>query len=105
MTIRPLQGQVLLYMDAPEIQSNGVHIPEMAQERSQIGEVRKLGIWKQNKRGSLIAYEVQPGDKVLVNARSGRWLHGERERLKLVPASQLLAIVSSNEAERKYGTD
>lgn len=93
MTIRPLQGQVLIYMDAPEAMSaGGVHVPEISQERSQIGEVRKLGIWKQNRKGNLIPYEVRPGDKVVVDVRSGRWLHGERERLKLVPMENILAV-------------
>lgn len=92
-SIRPLQGQVLVYMDASEAMSNGgVHVPEISQERAMVGEVRKLGIWKQNRKGNLIPYEVRPGDKVVVDARSGRWLHGERERLKLVPMENILAV-------------
>lgn len=92
MTIRPLQGQVLIYMETPEAVSNGIHIPQTSQSRSQVGEVRRLGIWEQDKAGNLVSFPVKPGDKVVVDARSGRWLHGERERLKLVPARDILAV-------------
>ena len=92
MKIRPLQGHVLVYMDPPQTESNGIHIPEIAQSRSEVGEVRKFGIWRQNKSGALIPYPVKPGDKVVVNARSGRWLHSERERLKIVPMEKVLAV-------------
>lgn len=91
-SIRPLQGCALLYMDMPETIVNGIHIPEVAQERAMVGEVRKLGIWKQDKTGNLVAYEVKPGQKVIVDARSGRWLHSELERLKLVPVKDILAV-------------
>jgi len=92
MKIRPLQGHVLVYMDPAETQSGGVLIPETAQSRSQVGQVRKLGIWRQNKAGNLVPYPVKTGDRVVVNARSGRWLHSERERLKLVPMDKVLAV-------------
>jgi|SRR6185369_1457037 len=94
--IRPLQGEVLVYMDAAETSQNGIIIPEKHQERSEFGEVRRLGIWKQNKRGVLIQFPVQPSDRVMIRAASGRWLHSERERLKLVQADDILAIVEKD---------
>jgi chaperonin GroES len=92
MKIRPLQGHVLVYMDPPENQSGDIHIPETAQSRSQVGQVRTLGIWRQNRAGNLVPYPFKAGDRVVVNARSGRWLHSERERLKLVPMEKVLAV-------------
>lgn len=94
--IRPLQGEVLLYMEsAKAVSDGGVMIPEKHQERPQFGEVRRLGIWPQNKRGWLIPFPVAPGDRVLVRPASGRWLHSDKERLKLVNATDIIAIVEA----------
>lgn len=87
-------GAVLIYMDAPDASSTcGIIIPEQHQQRSIYGEVRAFGIWKLNKRGALVPFPVQSGDRVVVRAASGRWLHSERERLKLVNADDILAVV------------
>lgn len=92
--IRPLAGEVLIYMDASEeVSGGGIVIPEKHQERSQFGQVRRLGLWKQSRRGSLVPFEVKPGDRVLIRPAVGRWLHSERERLKLVPCEHIEAIV------------
>ena len=95
--IRPMMGEVLLYMDAAdEASDGGILIPEKHQERSKFGEVRRLGIWKVNRKGALIPFPVQPGDRVMVRAASGRWMHSEKERLKLVSADDILAIVEKD---------
>ena len=94
MKIRPKQGEVLVYMDAAEaVTDSGVLIPEQAQKRSDRGQVRALGIWRMDKRGRLISYSVKPGDHVIVSARRGRWMHSEKERLKLVDSDDILAVI------------
>jgi len=94
MKIRPKQGQALIYMDASEsVTDGGVLIPEQAQQRSDKGQVRALGIWRMDKRGRLISYSIKPGDRVVVSVRRGRWMHSERERLKLVDADDILAVI------------
>jgi len=95
--IRPLQGEVLVYMDPPDASKDGIVIPEKHQERSQFGEVRRMGIWRQAKKsGALIPYTVKPGDRVMIYANSGRWLHSEQERLKLVPEDRILAVLEKD---------
>ncbi len=99
--IRPLMGQVLIYVDAPEtVSAGGIAIPQQAQGTEQYGDtitgqVRSLGIWPLSKNGNLIPYDVKPGDRVLLCAGSGRWLKGNRERLKIVPADSILALVGA----------
>lgn len=96
MKLRPLQGQVLVKMDPQEsVTDGGILIPDAHQEKAQIGTVLKHGIWKQFNDGSLKPFPVKRGDRVLVNRRMGRWLHGEKERLKLVPMEFVLAVVES----------
>lgn len=93
--LRPLQGQVLVRMDAQEsITNGGIHIPAKHQEKATTGTVLRHGIWKQNKLGNLIPFPVRRGDKVVVNKRMGRWIHGEGKRLKLVPMEYVLAIIN-----------
>lgn len=94
--IRPLKGEVLIYMDAPDDLIGSLHVPEKHQERSRFGEVRRLGIWRQNRRGALISFPVTPGDRVFVRAGSGRWMHSEKERLKLVNSDDILAILEKD---------
>lgn len=96
MNLRPTQGMVLVRMDPQESVTNGgIAIPEQSQEQAQFGVVIKHGIWKQFNDGSLKPFPVRRGDRVLINKRMGRWLHGERERLKLVPMEFVLAIVEN----------
>ena len=103
--IRPLQGEVLVYMDAAQsITDSGVLIPEQAQQRSDRGQVRALGIWRMDKRGRLISYSVKPGDRVIVSARRGRWMHSEKERLKIVDADdKKKAIIKKDKMKELLG--
>lgn len=99
MKLRPLQGQVLIRMDPQEaVTDGGIIIPDKHQEKAQFGIVLKTGIWKQYNDGSLKPFPVKKGERVLVNKRAGRWLHGEKSRLKLVPMEFVLAVVTPDAA-------
>lgn len=92
--IRPLAGQILLCMDRPdEVSQGGIHIPEKAQNRAVTGKVVKLGNWIPDSNGNLRPYEFRRGDKVVVSARRGRWLHEEKDRMKLMDAKDVLAVL------------
>jgi co-chaperonin GroES (HSP10) len=54
----------------------------------------KLGLWIPDKNGNLQPYDFKRGDKVLVNARRGRWVHEMGERMKLMSAEDVLAVLS-----------
>lgn len=97
--IRPLQGEALIYVDAPvEVTEGGISIPDKFQgrEKSQetiTGQIRAFGIWRISKKGKLIPHPANPGDRVLLMAGSGRWLKSPNERLKLVPEDRILAVL------------
>lgn len=95
MKLRPMQGIVLVKMDKQEAVTNGIHIPEKHQEKATTGTVLKHGIWKQNKLGNLIPFPVKRGDRVVINKRMGRWIHGEQSRLKLVRMEDVLGVFES----------
>lgn len=92
--IRPLAGQILLCMDpADDVSHGGIIIPEKAQTRAVTGKVVKLGRWIPDKNGNLQPYEFKRGDRVVVSAYRGRWLHEERDRMKLMDAKDVLAVL------------
>lgn len=94
MKLRPFQGKVLVRMEPQESETDGgILIPEAAQLKSQTGIVLKTGIWRQYRNGNLIPFPVKRGQKVVINRRRGRWIHGERERLKLVDQDDILAVL------------
>lgn len=94
MNLRPTQGQVLVRMDPQQdVSDGGIFIPQKHQEKSSTGTVLRTGIWKMNKLGNLIPYPVRKGDKVVINKRMGRWIHGRDKRLKLVPMEFVLAVL------------
>ncbi len=94
MNLRPTQGHVLVRMDPQQdVSDGGIVIPEKHQEKASTGVVLRTGIWKMNRIGNLIPYPVRRGDKVLVNKRMGRWVHGPRSKLKLVPMEYVLAVL------------
>lgn len=102
MKFRPLQGEVLVYVDQPPTESSGgIALVGKAPEDSNpdavtYGQVRALGVWRLGKSGRMIGYDMKPGDKVAFNSGSGRWLRSQQERLKLVNTDAILAIVQKD---------
>jgi len=98
MKIRPLQGEVLLYMEPPPTESaGGIALIQEAPESENpaeavFGQVRALGVWPLDSHGRMIPYDVKPGDRVAINSGAGRWLRAPGERLKIVHSSRILAI-------------
>lgn len=99
MKFRPLMGEALVYVDAaPSESAGGIALLGQAPEDNNpeavtYGQVRSLGIWKVSKSGRMLAYDVKLGDRVAFNSGIGRWLRSNQERLKLVPADSILAVV------------
>lgn len=92
--IRPMQGKILLRMEkAPEQSDGGIVIPEKHREKATIGSVVRCGIWRQDKKGALIPFPVQSGQRVVVNGRVGRWLKDDENLgLKIVDMREVLAV-------------
>ncbi len=94
MKIRPLQGQVLVYMDPRSTETeSGIILPEAKRDEATTGKVIRCGIWKQDRKGNLIPFPVKRGDHVVIQRSVGRWVHKEKERLKLVPMERILAVL------------
>ncbi len=62
-------------------------------EEAVYAEVRSVGLWELDGLGRMKPHPVKSGDRVLINSGSGRWLRSAGERLKLVRADSILAVV------------
>lgn len=85
----------------PALSDGGIALLEQPQESNDpsgmaFGQVRRLGVWELDGKGRMIPYQVKPGDRVAINAGAGRWIRGGEERMKVVSANAILAIVEKD---------
>ena len=94
--VHPLSGECLIEMLPPEaISDGGIHIPELDQELSTKGIVRRMGPWPKNDRGLGIPPDFKRGDKVVVSNRVGRQVIQGEDKFRLVPMNRVLAVLTS----------
>lgn len=102
MKVRPLTGQVLIEVLPPDAKTDGgLFIPDVAQTspRGEKGRpfkarVLSVGPWRKTRKGLSVLPDVHAGNEVLVSFYGGQKLsYGTNEKLMLVKADDLLAIV------------
>ncbi len=72
MNIRPLQDRVIVErVDAIEKSAGGLYIPDTAKEKPQEGRVIAVGKGKRRDDGTIIAMDVQEGDRILFSKYAG----------------------------------
>lgn len=104
MSIRPLQGQVLIrLLPNPPESFGGIVLPDVAFDRSpedkhkpRFGLVIACGPWKKTKSGFAILPEIKPGDEVLVSEYRGTKLTREiGETLRICRLEDVLALIEN----------
>jgi chaperonin GroES len=72
MTLRPLHDRIVVKRtEEQETTRNGIVIPDSAKEKPQQGEVIAVGHGKRLEDGTLVALDVNAGDRVLFGKYSG----------------------------------
>jgi chaperonin GroES len=72
MNIRPLYDRIVVKrIEEQETTRNGIVIPDSAKEKPQEGEVMAIGKGKRLDDGTLVALDVQVGDRILFGKYSG----------------------------------
>jgi len=110
MSVRPLTGQVLVWVLPPEQRTaSGIELPqrrlsaEEVQERNHhpeppppdIGIVESIGPWPALKNGLRVLPPFSVGAKVVIRNGSGQQLsRGIGERLRMVKTEQILAVLA-----------
>jgi len=92
--IEPLEDRVVIRpLDAEEITSSGLVIPDTAKEKPQEGEVLAVGPGRLDDNGKRIPVDVSTGDRVLYSKYAGTEVKIDGEELLVVPSRDILAKI------------
>jgi chaperonin GroES len=91
-TLRPLDDRVVLkVLDAEEMSSGGILLPDTAKEKPQRGKVTAVGEGKPNKDGKRVKPDVKKGDIVLFGKYAGSDVKVGGEDYKILRENEILA--------------
>ena len=94
MNLKPLYDRVVVKpIEAEDISSGGIVIPDNAKEKPTKGEVLAVGEGKALDNGSVRAPKVKVGDKVIYGQYSGSAYKLDGVEYKIVREDDILAIV------------
>jgi len=95
MKIRPLGDRVLVEPldDAAEVKKGGIIIPDSAKEKPQEGKVISIGTGKLDDNGKKIAFNVKPGDKVLMPKYGGTEVKIDNKTYQIMREEDILAVI------------
>jgi chaperonin GroES len=103
MKIRPLYDRVVIKRieDKGAAMRGGLHIPDSAKEKPQEGEVMAIGKGKRLEDGTLIALDVQVGDRILFGKYSGNDITIEGTEYMIMREDEILGILDHQPAAAK----
>jgi chaperonin GroES len=93
--IEPLEDRVVVRpLDAEQVTSSGLVIPDTAKEKPQEGEVLAVGPGRFDDSGSKrVPVDVSAGDRVLYSKYAGTEVKIDGEELLVIPARDILARI------------
>ena len=93
-SIKPLGQRVLVKrLDAEEVSSGGIVLPDTAQEKPQEAKVVSLGTGGKDENGNEMTFTVKEGDKVLISKYGGTDVKVEGEDLLIISESDILGVI------------
>ena len=93
-SLRPLEDRVVLkVLDAEEMSSGGILLPDTAKEKPQRGKVTAVGDGKLGKDGKRLKLDVKKGDVVLFGKYAGSDVKVGGEDYKILRENEILARV------------
>ena len=94
MRIEPLGDKIVVKrMDAEEITSGGIVLPDSAREKPQQGRVLSVGNGKLVDSGERIPLQVQEGDRVMFASYAGTEIEVNGDQLLIMTEGEILAVV------------
>jgi chaperonin GroES len=94
MALRPLDDRVVLkILEAEEVSSGGIVLPDTAKEKPQRGRIAAVGEGKLNKDGKRIRPDLKKGDIVLFGKYAGSDVKVDGQDYKILRESEVLAKV------------
>jgi len=90
--VKPLGQRVLVKrIEAEEISSGGIVLPDSAKEKPQEAEVISIGTGGRDDNGKLIEFSVAVGDKVLISKYGGTDIKVDGQEMLIISESDILA--------------
>ncbi|HMD72083.1 MAG TPA: co-chaperone GroES [Bryobacteraceae bacterium] len=102
MKIRPLYDRIVVKrVEQQEQMQGGLYIPDSAKEKPQEGEVVAVGKGKRLENGSLVALDVQAGDRILFGKYSGSDIKMDGEEYLIMREDEVLGILEAQPEKAK----
>jgi len=102
MKIRPLYDRVVVKrIEEESAMQGGLHIPDSAKEKPQEGEVTAVGKGKRLENGTLVALDVQVGDRILFGKYSGNDIKLDGEEYMIMREDEILGILDKKPVAKK----
>ncbi len=103
MKIRPLYDRVVVRRveDKEATTSGGLYIPDSAKEKPQEGEVIAVGKGKRLENGSVVALDVQAGDRILFGKYSGSDIKMDGQEYMIMREDEILGILDNQPVAAK----
>jgi chaperonin GroES len=102
MKIRPLYDRIVVKrVEQQEQMQGGLYIPDSAKEKPQEGEVVAVGKGKRLENGSLVALDVQAGDRILFGKYSGSDIKLDGEEYLIMREDEVLGILEATPEKAK----
>ena len=93
-SIRPLDDRVVIkVLDAEEVSTGGIVLPNSAQEKPQRGKVTAVGDGRMLEDGKRVSPEVRKGDVVIYGKYSGTEVKVDGVDYKILREGEILAKV------------
>jgi len=93
MGIRLLEDRVLVLPQQEEKSLGGIVIPTAAQQKSDTGIVKAVGVGRRDDKGQLVAMTVKVGDKVMYGKYSGTEIKLDGETMMIVNEKDIIGIL------------
>ena len=93
MGIRLLEDRVLVHPQQEEKSLGGIVIPSSAQQKSDTGIVKAVGVGRRDEKGQLIPMTVNVGDKVMYGKYAGSEVKLDGETMMIVHEKDIIGIL------------
>ena len=96
MNIRPLYDRIVVKRIETDTEktSGGLFIPDTAKEKPQEGEVFAVGKGKRLEDGSVVALDVQKGDRILFGKYSGSTVKVDGDELLVMREDDIMGVIA-----------
>ena len=103
MKIRPLYDRVVIKRveEKGDTLRGGLYIPDSAKEKPQEGEVLAIGKGKRLEDGTVVALDVQVGDRILFGKYSGSDITIEGTECMIMREDEILGILDQQPVAAK----